>query len=404
MRGFFSGSRIHSKPPPSVIMQCGACGLYKTCKSPKMPYSGKGLRRVLIVAEAPGSEEDERGIQLIGRAGQELQKHLRAIGVDMRRDCWLENSIICRPPDNRTPKSEELAYCRPHLVETIDRLKPDVIVPLGGPAVQSLIRSFWKEDVGPVTKWVGWRIPCQRLNAWICPTYHPSFLLRSARKEFNGKMNPVLSRMFRGHLKGAFGLDGRPFEDGQIPNYDKQVRVLLDDKEAAHWIRRVIKQGGRVSFDYEGTALKPEMGEIVCCSVCWEGKKTIAFPWQGQAIKAMGELLKSRLPKIGWNIKFEDRWTRKEFGHRVRNWIWDGMVATHAIDSRRGICSAKFQAFVNLGMDSYNDHIESFLKAKKGMKTNEVLEEVELSDLLVYCGIDSLVEYQIAMKQMEILK
>lgn len=402
MRGFFHGSRLYSKQPPSSIMKCGACGLYKTCNSPKMPYSGKGQKRILIVAEAPGADEDERGIQLVGKAGQELQKHLRAVGVDMRRDCWLENAVICRPPKNRTPKTEEIDYCRPHLVETIEKLQPEVIVPLGAVAVQSVIRSFWKEDVGPITKWVGWKIPCQRLNAWICPTYHPSFLLRSMRKEFGRDGHPVLNRMFREHLKEASQLEGRPFES--LPDYRKQIRIEVDVSRAASFLRRVLKEGGRIAFDYEATALKPEDGEIVCCSVCWEGKKTIAFPWQGEVIGVMGELLRSRLPKIGWNIKFEDRWTRKEFGHPVRNWIWDGMVATHAIDNRRGICSAKFQAFVNLGMDSYNDHIEKFLRAKKGARVNEILEEVELSDLLYYCGLDSLLEFQIAMKQMGVMR
>ena len=62
-----------------------------------MPVSGEGRKGVLIVAEAPGYNEDQQGVQLVGNAGQELTRLLFNIGVRMRRDCWLTNSVICRP-------------------------------------------------------------------------------------------------------------------------------------------------------------------------------------------------------------------------------------------------------------------------------------------------------------------
>jgi len=39
---------------------CGRCGLYKQCISPKMKATGGGEKGILIIAEAPGRQEDEQ--------------------------------------------------------------------------------------------------------------------------------------------------------------------------------------------------------------------------------------------------------------------------------------------------------------------------------------------------------
>jgi DNA polymerase I-like protein with 3'-5' exonuclease and polymerase domains len=120
-----------------------------------------------------------------------------------------------------------------------------------------------------------------------------------------------------------------------------------------------------------------------------------------EAIEATSLILKSRIPKIGCNIKFENNWTKTHLGHNVKNWWFDTMVAAHVLDNRKGITSAKFQAFVQLGQPSYNDHIEPYLKGKMGLNK---IHELDLDDLLLYNGLDSLLEYKVAMIQMKQLK
>ena len=80
MAGFFPDGLIQMAEPASTIPQCGACGLYKGCKSPKMEPTGNGKRKVLIVGEAPGNEEDRKGIQLIGKSGKRLEDDLQSAG------------------------------------------------------------------------------------------------------------------------------------------------------------------------------------------------------------------------------------------------------------------------------------------------------------------------------------
>ncbi len=393
-QGFFASSEIQTKAPPSLVAKCGACGLLNTCLSPKMAVSGKGGRRILVVGEAPGEEEDQQGRQFVGKTGKDLFAVLRKHNVEPREDCWFTNALICRPPNNVIPNDSMIDYCRPNLIKTVRELQPEVIILLGGRAVESLIGWLWKEDLGGVNRWVGWQIPSQRLNAFVCPTYHPSFVARSK--------DPVVTKLFEDHLGRACSLKGRPYVT--VPNYPSQVEVLFDLDRAAHLLRKMVEKGGTISFDYETDRLKPDHPDarIVCCSVCWEGQKTIAYPWHGPVIEATKDLLASNLYKIGQNCKFEHRWTLAKLGVEVRNWKWDCMLASHVLDNRAAITSIKFQQFVQLGAESYDDNIKPYLgSGRKAGNVPNRIKEVDLHTLCLYCGMDSLLEFLVAQKQMK---
>lgn len=389
----FADSEVDQADPRLMTRsQCGKCGLYKTCNSPKMEPTGQGRKGVLIVAEAPGQTEDEEGIQLIGKAGQELRTHLKSLGCDLDRDCWKTNCVICRPVFNEI-KDEYIEYCRPNLNKTIDTLNPSVVILLGSASVKSLIGAEWDRSVGTIGRWVGWRIPLQSRNVWICPSWHPSYLLRSKSE--------VLTGWFRQHLKAALELDSKPWD--KVPNWQNDIKVEKSPSLAAKLIRVASKQSGDdpISFDYETDRLKPDHPDssIVSCAICWGGKRTLAFPWSGEAVQATSELLQSPVPKIGANIKFEQRWTKSILGHGVRNWMWDCMIASHVLDCREDITSVKFQAFVKLGLPLWSTRVEQFLYAKSGNQKNRI-REANLDDLLLYNGMDALVEYKLAQVQM----
>lgn len=391
MEGFFSSTELAVvKSPHPLVAKCGTCGLFKNCLSPKMPPSGQGKQRILIIGEAPGKTESEQNRQFVGDAGQTLRRALRKHDVNPDEDCWFTNSLICRPPNNRTPTKLEVDYCRPNLIKTINELKPEVIIPLGGTAVESLIPYIWKDDVDTTTRWVGWQIPCQFLNAWVCPSYHPSYL--------NRMNDPVLDMNFDAHIGAAVALPGRPWPEGPLA-LEKSVEVMLDVKEAAEAIRSIINIGELVSFDYETNMLKPDSPDarIVCCSICSRLGGTIAYPWHGAAIDATSELLRSDIPKRAYNAKFEERWTQAILGHGVNNWETDGMLLAHVLDNRSGITGLKFQAFVRLGQPPYDEHIKPYLEGVGGNGKNRI-HECNLPDLLLYCGMDSILEYHVVAK------
>lgn len=408
MQGFFSSqSLVSERVLSSLLPQCGRCGLYKTCKNPKMPVSGKGGKKVLIVAEAPGEEEDARNVQLVGAAGQYLRKMLKGMGISLDRDCWKTNAVICRPPKNATPEDHQIESCRPNLLKTIDELKPVVIIPLGGTAVKSLISHLWGEAPGSLGTWVGMMIPAMSINAWVCPSYHPSFLLRNERGGGNPsndgsgtwrKPDDVGALLTREHLRAAFALKKRPWKE--VPDYTKQVQIIHSPEEAAKLIRKHTKQSSLAAFDYEANMLKPDSAkaEIRCASICFDGHTTIAFPWHRRVVHAMKEFLESSVGKIAANLIMEDRWSRAKLGVQVQNWFWDTCIGAHVEDNRSDITGLKFQAFVKLGMPLYDGKVSAYLRSSREGGLNQI-HKVPWEDLLLYNGLDSLLAYHVARIQ-----
>ena len=278
---FFQKSELtRYKPPATMIPKCGACGLLDQCQSPKMPVAGDGRKKVLLVGEAPGEKEDQQNKPFVGPAGRRLDWHLKGVGVRLFNDCWVTNSLVCRPPDNETPADLQIDACRPILLKTIQKLNPNVIVLLGRVALNSYLGPLWK-DIGGMRSWAGQRIPLQKQNVWVCPTYHPSFIMRED--------NELLNDWYERHLRNAFDKTEKPWENG-TPDYDNQIELVTNTEQAARKLRWMREQGGRISFDYETNCLKPDisLARIVTCSVCWNGQDTIAFPCHGEAIKEMG--------------------------------------------------------------------------------------------------------------------
>ena len=76
------------------------------------------------------------------------------------------------------------------------------------------------------------------------------------------------------------------------------------------------------------------------------------------------------------------------------------MLAAHVLDNRKGITGLKFQAFVQLGQESYNDHVGGLLKGDKKSHINRI-HEIDVHDLLLYNGMDSLLTYKLAIIQMK---
>ena len=56
--------------------------------------------KILFVAEAPGSEEEQEGKPLVGTSGQEFSRCLKEAGIP-REICRLDNVFHWRPPGNR---------------------------------------------------------------------------------------------------------------------------------------------------------------------------------------------------------------------------------------------------------------------------------------------------------------
>ena len=138
---------------------------------------------IMFIGEAPGADEEEQGEPFVGRAGQLLNRMIKAMGL-AREDVYIGNILNWRPemgtrsPDgyqtgNRPPTIEEMNYCLPFIRAQIAIIQPKVLVALGKTAVDGLLGPERFKTMGAARgAWHDYEgIPLRA-------TYHPSYLLR----------------------------------------------------------------------------------------------------------------------------------------------------------------------------------------------------------------------------------
>ena len=154
----------------NAINTCMKCGLGKT--RIKFVFGvGNPKADVVVVGEAPGADEDEKGEPFVGRAGQLLTKILEAVQFK-REEVFICNILKCRPPNNRDPQTDEIDCCEPYLWKQLEIIKPKMILCAGRIAGQSLLKTNSSLTLlrGKVHDYRG--IP-------LMVTYHPAALLRN---------------------------------------------------------------------------------------------------------------------------------------------------------------------------------------------------------------------------------
>lgn len=127
--------------------------------------------KVVIIGEAPGKKEDIKNEPFVGRSGQVLNSLLAEIGLS-RDEVYITNTILCRPPENRNPKREELKNCRDRLDMHIELLDPKVVITLGNFATKYMLDT----KVG-ISKLHGKIVDVN--GRLVIPMYHPAVLLYS---------------------------------------------------------------------------------------------------------------------------------------------------------------------------------------------------------------------------------
>ncbi len=152
------------------IRDCHFCPLFQG-RTQAVPGEGNCQTKLMFVGEAPGRDEDWQGRPFVGRAGQLLTKIIEAMGFK-RQDVYITNVVKCRPPENRTPRPDEVKACSPYLLRQIELINPRVIVSLGKIAAEFLLQTnkSMSDIRGHFGEFKG--IP-------VMPTFHPAYLIRN---------------------------------------------------------------------------------------------------------------------------------------------------------------------------------------------------------------------------------
>ncbi len=172
----------------SEVVVCSKCRLCETRKN-AVPGEGLGSSRIIFIGEAPGEHEDVQGRPFVGAAGKLLTELLASIGL-RREDVYIANIVKCRPPNNRPPRKDEAAACRPYLDRQISLIAPRIICPMGNSAIHALMDSEKS-----VTDLHG--MPFEIGEVTFFPMYHPAaalytFQLRKVMEEDFKKLRGLL--------------------------------------------------------------------------------------------------------------------------------------------------------------------------------------------------------------------
>jgi uracil-DNA glycosylase family 4 len=168
---------------------CTACRLHES-RTKSVFARGNPASEIVFVGEGPGYNEDQTGLPFVGAAGQLLDKMIVAMGY-APDDVYICNVVKCRPPENRTPQTDEATACAPYLIGQLEVIAPKVIVALGKCAA----------DLGAMPEGGrGWRGQWSQYQGIpVMPTYHPAFLLRSPefKRQVWDDLKIVLDRLGR---------------------------------------------------------------------------------------------------------------------------------------------------------------------------------------------------------------
>jgi DNA polymerase len=159
------------------VAQCTRCQELAETRTQTVFGVGNPEAKILFLGEAPGADEDRLGEPFVGKAGQLLDRIIKACTLK-REDLYICNILRCRPPGNRNPTDQEAANCREYLDGQIAIVDPDYIVCWGSVAARNLLNT-----TSPIGKMRGRFYKHGRAKV-LC-TYHPSYLLRneSAKKD-----------------------------------------------------------------------------------------------------------------------------------------------------------------------------------------------------------------------------
>jgi len=155
-----------------TVAHCTQCELHHS-RTQTVFGVGNENANLMIIGEAPGFHEDQKGEPFVGRAGQLLTAMIKSMGFE-RSDVYIANILKCRPPENRDPLAEEVATCTKYLDQQIALVKPALLLAVGRIAAHYLLqtKSSLESLRGKIHAYGKSQTP-------LIVTYHPAYLLRS---------------------------------------------------------------------------------------------------------------------------------------------------------------------------------------------------------------------------------
>lgn len=396
-------------------------------QTPKMLPTLARQTEVYFLAEAPGRDEDENtGKPLTGPSGTLLRQCIPNGFVPV---CSFDNVCNCRPTDakgNRAPTWQEVECCQPRRVKFIEQAKPKLIVGLGAVPLQAILGS------GDLAGMRGrlFAVKIGSHECWFMPTYHPSFILRTAydkKKPLQSKLGHCFRMDVRRACEMAAELkpckidseseirSGVQCFDGSDPSHYGKLCALLDHAGQAD------TQADTIAVDIETRGLRPfSDGAAIMSIAISTATSNFSFAVEHPASafsvdqrKIISELcariLGSSGPtKAAHNAPFELEWFIWLFGREIvdhATWECTQMQA-HFLDERRGKQGhgednfrAPYQSLDFLVKQHFGIKYKSMFKLNK-----KDMSKSDLGEMLIYNALDTKYTLKLHHAQTKLLK
>lgn len=251
--------------------------------------------RIVIIGEAPGAHEEEKGEPFVGSAGYELATQLRDAGIiggenndllrNMRSVCFLTNVCHDRPPNNKIENwigvplklrdKTEVKFrgkiVKPHIPAEVERLRreilavnPSIIITCGNTPLWALTDKFG------IAKWRGSQLETDFTDGNVpyrlIPIYHPAAVLR--QYEWRYITVSDLKRAKRESFQQRY----------KKPKYHYVVGAGFEEtKDTLRFLTSMADRGETPLV----SDVEIKRKEILCTGIGWSETNAICIPFYG---------------------------------------------------------------------------------------------------------------------------
>ena len=314
---------------------------------------------IMIVGEAPGQEEERRGLPFVGSSGRLLDEMLSRNMIN-REECYITNIMPVRPPKNsftyfykdpkRTTPTNGLINGIQTLFSDIKRINPRVILALGAEPLRALTGKRgiekWRGSILTTTPYNN--TPSDDgLGKRVIATFHPANILRQYTNRTIAEID--LRRVREESYKETLKLPARKMIIR--PSYTQVMEYLSN-----------VQKGDKVAFDIETTGkrvrclgLSKDPGEAICIPFQTlshhnihpdpSGKTLLSTAQMGDTngnyfshdheysiLEKLYDLFRDPdVLKTAQNYPFDSSVLAHEFGFVIRGLFMDTMIAQHTL-------------------------------------------------------------------------
>lgn len=289
---------------------------------------GSAKPSAFFIADGPVGKDFETEYAITGYQGSMLKDYCREQGLnldDFWRTCLIKEELPKNDDKEETQTKKLIETYSPLLIEEINDLKPNLLIPLGELSFRfftglNSIRKFRGSILPPTGNFT-----TQIENLKVLPILGPHPYLNQEYKL------RVISRI-------DFGKISKYLNTNPIPDKVYNIWVARSSASLRNYFERqyqkCIERDGFLTFDIETYLQIP-----ICISFCFDGFESVTVPFVDASIdrdnrtlmlEMVDKLLRSLIPKVNQNIKYDwkilERW-----GFVVNNVVGDTMLCASTL-------------------------------------------------------------------------